>query len=80
MIEVEVSLLEAKGEGGVEGEVLGKPWDGCGFTVLGPLYTTNVCEFCMFSVAVPLSIHSLDLKRLFRFILDHFLVISVSIL
>ena len=30
VIEVEVSLLEAKLEGGVEGDVLGARWEACG--------------------------------------------------
>ena len=39
MIEVDISLLEAKGgtpwEGGLEGGGPGKPWEACGFTGSG---------------------------------------------
>ena len=45
VIEVEISLLEAKLEGGVEGDVLGVLWRGCGFKGLGLSCSTKVGVF-----------------------------------
>ena len=45
VIEVENSLLEAKLEGGLEGEVLGKRWQACGFKGLRVICITKVGVF-----------------------------------
>jgi len=48
VIEVELSLLEANREGGVEGEVLGEAWEGCGFKGRGSIFHMKTLRFCMF--------------------------------
>ena len=48
VIEVEVSLLEAKLEGGVEGDVLGMPWGGCGFKRFGVTCSTKMRLFFIY--------------------------------
>ena len=48
VIEVESSLLEAKLEGGLEGDVLGVLWEGCGFTALGLIRSTKILLFFIY--------------------------------
>ena len=48
VIEVENSLLEAKLEGGVEGDVLGMPWGGCGFKRFGVTCSTKMRLFFIY--------------------------------
>ena len=61
VIEVEVSLLEAKLDGGVEGDVLGVPRGSCGFKRFGVTCSTKLWLFFVISSSNHFGIVSLFL-------------------